>query len=55
MDKTGFEASGNNQGDGSSYRHPKLISLGSIQTFVLGGPNPAGTDVALPEIDGSAS
>ena len=38
-----------------SYVPPQLIELGSLQSFVLGGPNPGGADVALPEEDGSAS
>lgn len=39
----------------TAYRPPQLIRLGTIQSFVLGGPNPAGNDVALPEVDGSTS
>ena len=38
-----------------SYVPPQLIELGSLQSFVVGGPNPGGADVALPEEDGSAS
>lgn len=37
------------------YVSPRLIMLGSLQSFVLGGPNPAGADVALPEFDGATS
>ncbi|MCU1325358.1 MAG: hypothetical protein JWN34_728 [Bryobacterales bacterium] len=47
------------QGDGGRreklvYRAPKLARLGTIQAFVLGGSGP-GTDMAVPEEDGSTS
>lgn len=37
------------------YRSPRLVNLGTMQTFVLGGDLPFGTDAAFPEEDSSTS
>lgn len=39
----------------TAYRPPQLISLGSLQAFILGGPIPTGNDVANIDLDGHTS
>lgn len=41
--------------ESKDYSPPRLVAFGSPQCFILGGPNPAGNDVANPELDGSTS